>query len=82
VATVNVSDDVVPVIGLGLKLAVTPVGSEDALSVTEPVKPFSRAMLIVEVPEAPREMVTVDGEAERMKAGGGVVVTVSAYVAV
>lgn len=78
-ATVSVSIDVgVPEgTGLGLKLAVTPDGKEDALRATEPMKPLSEVTVIVDVSEAPGAMVRVDGEAEMPKSGGGVLVTVS-----
>lgn len=75
-ATLSVSVDVV-VVGLGLKLAVTPEGKPDALRVTEPVNPFSGVIVMVDVPEAPRLMVRVEGLAERLKSGGGGLVTVS-----
>jgi len=59
------------VAGLGLKPAVTPLGKPDAASVTLPLKPFSGVMVIVLVPLLPCVMVTLFGDALRLKLGPG-----------
>src|ERR1700690_959303 len=58
----------VEVAGFGLKPAVTPLGNPEAASVTLPENPFCGVMVMVLVPLAPPfAMVTVLGEAERVK---------------
>jgi len=52
---------------LGLKKAVTPFGSPEAASVTSPENPLIGKMVMVAVPSAPSAMVTVAGEAWRLK---------------
>jgi hypothetical protein len=70
-----------PVVLLGLKLAVTPVGSPLALSVTALVK-LVRVMLIVLVPLVPRLTVRLEGLGASAKFGVAVWLTVSAIVVV
>ena len=60
--------------GLGLKEAVTPVGRLDPEKVTLPVKPFVGLTVIADVPELPRAMLRLLGDAERVKFGLGVTV--------
>ena len=55
------------VAGFGLKDAVTPLCSPDADKVTLPVKPFEGVMVIVLVPLLPRVIVTLFGEADKVK---------------
>jgi hypothetical protein len=59
----------VPVVLLGLKEAVTPVGRPEADKLTLPVKPFWGTTEIVLVPLAPRVIDTLLGDAEREKPG-------------
>jgi hypothetical protein len=47
VAVLTVRVDVVPVAGLGLKLAVTPGGRVPTLRVTAPLKPLVRVIVMV-----------------------------------
>jgi hypothetical protein len=68
------------VTGLGLKVAVTPVGGVEVLSVTGLLKLFSEVIVIVEVPVAPGAMVSVVGDAEIEKFGVAGPVTVSVKV--
>ena|SRR5215813_10202519 len=63
------------VVGFGLNEAVTRFGNPDAERVTEPVKPFSCAMEIVDVPRPPRATFRLAGEAARLKFGPGVTVS-------
>jgi len=65
----------VVVVVLGLNEAVTRFGKPDAESVTEPVKPFSCAMEIVDAPRPPRATLRLAGKAERLKFGPGVTVS-------
>src|SRR5262249_7471086 len=51
----------------GLKEAVTPLGSPDALRLTIPLKPFCGPMLMVLDPLLPCVMVRLTGEAEVVK---------------
>jgi hypothetical protein len=53
----------------GLKLAVTPVGSPDADSVTGELKPPLTVVEIVELPEPPWATLKEDGEALTAKSG-------------
>ena len=62
------------VVGLGLKLALTPAGNPDADKVTLPVNPPEGATVIVLLPLLPWLKVNWDGKAESVKsegAGGG-----------
>ena len=52
---------------LGLKEAVTPLGSPDADKLTLLVKPFEGVMVIVLVPLLPRVIVRLFGEADKVK---------------
>src|SRR6267143_2645012 len=63
-ANVNV---LVLVVLLGLNDAVTPLGRPDADRPTLPLKPFVGLIVIVLVPLVPWVMVTLDGDAERLK---------------
>jgi hypothetical protein len=65
---VNVSV-LVEVVGFGTNAAVTPLGKPDALKVTLPLKPFTGTTVIVLVPLLPCVMVTLFGEAVRLKSG-------------
>jgi len=66
----------VPFVLVGLKEAVTPPGKPDADKLTLPLKPFCGVTVIVLVPLAPCEIVTLLGEAERAKFAGAAAVTV------
>lgn len=59
----------VPVAGLGLKSAVTPLGRFKAERVTLPLKPSSGVMVMVLVPWLPCVMVTLPGFADNVKFG-------------
>jgi hypothetical protein len=61
----------VPVVGLVLKAAVTPLGSPEADNVTLPVKPLDGVTVTVLVPLAPCAIVRLLGEADREKLGAG-----------
>jgi hypothetical protein len=68
---------------VGLKLAVTPLGSPTALNVTLPPNPFMGATAMLLVPLAPRLTASAAGVAEREKsAGGGATATVRLIEAV
>lgn len=69
------------VAGLGLNDAVTPLGNPDADRLTLPLKPFCGATVIVLVPLVPCVIVTLLGDAENVKFGGGAAFTVSEIVA-
>ena len=58
-----------PVVLVGLNVAVTPLGTPDADSATLPVKPFCGVTVMVLVPLEP--CVRVYGDAERLKFGAG-----------
>jgi hypothetical protein len=62
--------------GLGVKLAVTPDGSEEAVRPTVPLNPLNEFTVIVELPVVPGSIVMLDCEAEMPKSGGGALVTV------
>lgn len=67
-ATVKVRVEVpVPVIDVGLKAAVTPVGNPDADNVTAELKLPVTVLVMVEVPVLPCVTETEVGEAERLK---------------
>jgi hypothetical protein len=55
----------VPVVLLGLKEAVTPLGKPEADKLTLPVKPFCGATVIVLVPMVPCTRLTLAGDADR-----------------
>src|SRR5215467_5989082 len=55
--------------GLGTNEAVTPLGKPEAEKVTLPLKPFCGAIVIVLEPPAPCTMLSVFGDAERVKDG-------------
>jgi len=67
---------------VGLNDAVTPPGRLEAEKATLPVNPFVRCTVIVDVPELPRLIVTLPGEAERLKLGAGFTVKVTVVVCV
>jgi hypothetical protein len=56
--------ELVVLVSVGLKAAVTPVGNPEADKLTTPLKPFSGVTLIVLLPPAPCAMLKVLGEAE------------------
>jgi hypothetical protein len=57
----------VPVVGLGLNDAVTPLGRLEAVRVTEPLKPFWPVTVMIDVAEPPWFMVIEVGEAAMVK---------------
>ena len=73
---VNVRVDESPVVEVGLKAAVTPVGSVLVVNATLLVKPLMWAILTVLLPLAPRLIDTEVGFAEMVKSGCGGWVTV------
>jgi hypothetical protein len=72
----------VVVVGFVPNKGVTPLGKPAADKVTLPVKPFCGATLMVLEPLDPWAMVKVFGDAERLKSGVTVVLTVRATVVV
>lgn len=78
---VNVTE-LVEVVGLVPKLAVTPEGKPEADSVTLPVNPPEGVTVTVLLPLPPCVTLTLDGEAESEKFGVGVALTVSEIVVV
>ena len=60
-----------PVVLVGLNVAVTPLGTPDADSATLPVKPFCGVTVMVLVPLAPPVTVRLLGNDERLKSGAG-----------
>ena len=69
-ATVKVRVELpAPVMDVGLKPAVTPVGRPDAVKVIAEPKPFTMVLVIVDVPLLPCTTETEVGEAERLKLG-------------
>ena len=60
-------------VGLVLNAAVTPLGRPEADKVTVLLKPFCGVTVIVLAPLAPWTMLNVEGEAERVKFGGGTI---------
>jgi hypothetical protein len=62
-----------PVVGVGLNAAVTPVGKPLAVKATLPVKPPVRVMVIVLLPLPPRAMLTLAGLADSEKSGAATV---------
>ena len=84
-ATARVSVDVPEpgaAIDVGLKVAVTPVGWPLAVKATAELNPPETVVVIVEEPLLPWVTETEVGEAESVKAGVAVAVTVSETVAV
>jgi len=67
----------VAVAGLGLNDALTPLGSPDVDKFTPPLKPFWGVTVIVLVPLPPWMMLTLLGDAESVKFGWGVTVSVA-----
>src|SRR5262245_65958455 len=63
----KVNELLVPVVEVGLKLAVTPLGNPLALKATPPANPFRRVMVIALIPLAPRLTVRLVGLAEGVK---------------
>jgi len=78
----RVSVVLLPVVGVGLKLAVTPAGKPLAVNPTLPVNPPVRVIVIVLVPLAPWPIVRLPGLADNEKSAGATGLTVSAMVAV
>jgi hypothetical protein len=60
------------VAGLGLNDAVTPLGRPDADKLTPPLNPFCGVIPTVLVPLPPCAMLTLPGDAERLKLGAAV----------
>jgi hypothetical protein len=69
---VSVSTEL-PVVGLGLNDAVTPLGKPDAVRLTAPLKPPSGVTVMVFVPGVLGEICIVPDEAERLNPGGTIV---------
>lgn len=65
------------VAGLGLKDADRPLGRPESDRVTEPENPFNGETVMVDLPELPRAMVSMVGEADRPKSGLTAALTVS-----
>jgi hypothetical protein len=61
----------VPVVLVGLNVAVTPLGMPEAARPTLPVKPLSAATVMVLVPLAPCATVRLLGNAETLKSAAG-----------
>lgn len=70
----------VPMVGFGLNDAVTPLGKPEADKLTLPLKPFCGLTAIVLVPLVPCVMIKLLGEAESVKSGVGIGLTVSKTV--
>ena len=68
--------------GLGLKLALAPVGKPAALKLTAPVKPPEGVMLTAYVVPAPCTTLWEAGLAERLKSGAGLTAKVTDTVCV
>jgi len=64
-------------IGFGLKLTVVPVGKPEAERVMALLKPPLTVVVMVDVPWCPSATVSEDGEAEMVKFGGPVTVSVT-----
>jgi hypothetical protein len=64
---VSVSVTALPVVDAGLNEAVTPDGNPVALTATLEANPFTRAIAIALVPDAPRAIDTDAGEADSEK---------------
>ena len=76
VEAVNVRVDEFPVVEVGTKAAVTPLGRALVVNATLLVNPLTRAMVTVLLPLAPRLIDTEVGFAEIVKSGCGGWVTV------
>jgi hypothetical protein len=63
-------------IGLGLKLTVMPVGAPLEDKATAELKAFNPVVVMIELPEPPAEALAL-GEAEMVKSGEGVTVTLT-----
>jgi hypothetical protein len=74
--------ELVVVAEVGLNVAVTPLGKPDADKLTVPVKPFWGPTVMVLEPLDPWAMVKVPGDAERLKSGVAVALTVRETVVV
>ena len=72
----------VAVVGFVLNDAVTPLGRPGAAKVTLPVKPFLGRTVMVLEPLDPWAMVRLLGDAERLKSGVAVTLTVREMVVV
>jgi len=72
----------VPVVDVGLNVAVTPVGKPVALNATLPAKPPVRVIVAVLVPLAPRLTVRLAGLTDNAKSAGGGALIVRLIVAV
>lgn len=70
----------VPVVLVGLKVAVTPLGRPEAIRATLPAKLFSFETEMVLVPLRPCVIARVVGEAERLKSGVTAAAGVSVYM--
>ena len=71
-------DEPAPVIDVGLKPTVTPVGAPDEVSAIAELKPPVTLLVMVVLPEPPWAIETDVGDAERLKPGCVVVEPVSA----
>jgi len=71
-----------PVVLVGLNVAVTPLGTPEDARPTLPVKPFSGATVMVLVPLAPCVTVRLLGIADSLKSGMAAAFTVRLSVAV
>jgi hypothetical protein len=66
---------------LGVRLQVSPDEDTEEVSATAPVKPCTGAAVMVDGPAAPEGTFTVEGLADTVKSGGGIVtVTVIVWV--
>jgi hypothetical protein len=70
----------VPVVLVGLNVAVTPLGMPDAARPTLPLKPLTAATEMVLVPLAPCVTVRLLGNAERLKFGAAFTVRLTVVV--
>lgn len=67
---------------VGLNDAVTPLGRPDADRLTLPLKPFTGLTVTVSVPLAPCVILTLFGEADRLKSGAAFTVRLTVVVCV
>ena len=70
----------VPVVLVGLKVAVTPIGRPEAIRATLPAKLFSFETEMLLVPLRPCVTLKLVGEAERLKSGVAAAAGVSVYI--
>ena len=70
----------VPVVLVGLKVAVTPLGRAEAIRATLPAKLFSFETEMLLVPLRPCVTLKLVGEAERLKSGVAAAAGVSVYI--